>query len=290
MNIIAGEQSIPRGRHRLVSVIRAAGDVICIDDVVRTLSLIRTDAAKLLSRWTKQGWLRRVGRGSYVPAALDSLESKYVLDDPWVLVPALYAPGYIGGCTAAEYWDLTEQIFHNIVVMTAQTVRKKKQVRHGTQFALCHIPESRIFGTRTVWSGRSKIQVSDVHRTIVDMLDSPSLGGGIQHVADCLDAYLKRSDRNDDTLIKYAERLGNGAIFKRLGFLAERSADSRLAASCRTRLSKGNARISPTLECTRLISRWRLWVSESWLRKKAVQTASISAAVVGKIDIRKEVT
>ena len=287
MHIITGEQTIPRSRHRLVSVIRATGDVICIDDVVRTLSLIRTDAAKLLSRWTKQGWLRRVGRGRYVAAALDSLESKYVLDDPWVLVPALYAPGYIGGRTAAEYWDLTEQIFRNIVVMTAQTVREKQQVRHGAQFALYHIPENRIFGTRTVWRGRSKIQVSDVHRTIVDMLDNPSLGGGIQHVADCLDAYLKRSDRNDDTLIKYAERLGNGAIFKRLGFLAERRADS-LAADCRTRLTKGNARIFPTLECTRLVSRWRLWVSESWLR--TARTASTSAAVAGKIDVRKEVT
>lgn len=245
-------------------MIRAAGDVIRTDDVVRILSLDRADASKLLSRWTNQRWLRRVGRGRYVPAALDSLESEHVLDDPWVLVPALYAPGYIGGRTAAEHWDLTEQLFRDIVVMTAQTVREKHQVRHGAHFTLYHIPESRIFGTRTVWRGRSKIQVSDVHRTVVDMLDDPALGGGIQHVADCLDAYLKRPDRNNDALIEYAEALGNGAIFKRLGFLAERRADF-LAADCQSRLTKGNARIDPALECTRLVSRWRLWVPESWL-------------------------
>lgn len=247
-------------------MIQAAGDVIRTDDVVRTLSVARPDASKLLSRWTKQGWLRRVGRGSYVPAALDSLESEHVLDDPWVLVPALYAPGYIGGRTAAEHWDLTEQLFRDIVVMTTQTVREKHQVRHGAQFTLYHIPESRLFGTRTVWRSRSKIQVSDVHRTIVDMLDDPALGGGIQHVADCLDAYLKRSDCNYDALIEYAEALGNGAIFKRLGFLAERC-DESLADDCRTRLTKGNARLDPALECTRLASRWRLWVPESWIRE-----------------------
>jgi len=245
-------------------VIQAAGDVIRIDDVVRTLSLDRADASKLLSRWTQQGWLRRVGRGRYVPAALDSLESEHVLDDPWVLVPALFAPAYIGGRTAAEHWDLTEQLFRDIVVMTAQTVRDKHQVRHGAQFTLYHIRENRIFGTRTVWRGRSKIQVSDVHRTIADMLDDPTLGGGIQHVVDCLDAYLKRSDRNDDALIEYAEALGNGAIFKRLGFLSERRADS-LAAACHSRLTKGNARLDPALECTRLVSRWRLWVPQSWV-------------------------
>jgi predicted transcriptional regulator of viral defense system len=265
VNTIAEKPTMPRGRHKLVSVIRAAGDVIHIDDVVRTLSVDRADASKQLSRWTKQGWLRRVGRGRYVPAALDLLESKHVLDDPWVLVPALYAPGYIGGRTAAEHWDLTEQLFRDIVVMTAQTVREKHQVRHGAQFTLYHIPESRIFGTKTVWRGRSKVQVSDIHRTIVDMLDNPGLGGGIQHVADCLVAYMKRSDRNNDALLKYAEALGNGAIFKRLGFLAEQRADP-LAEDSGSRLTKGNARLDPALECSRLVSRWRLWVPESWVR------------------------
>ena len=75
--------------------------------------------------------------------------------------------------------------------------------------------------------------VSDVHRTVVDMLDDPAVGGGIQHVADCLAAYLRRGDRDDEKLIEYAARLGNGAVFKRLGFLAERLRDgAELARLC----------------------------------------------------------
>lgn len=263
---IVDRQTIPEGRRRLVSVIRASGDVIRIDDVVRILALDRINAAKLLSRWSRQGWLRRVGRSHYVPAALDLLESEHVLEDPWVLVPALYAPCYIGGRTAAEHWDLTEQLFRDIVVMTAQVVREKHQVRHGMHFTLYHVPESRIFGTSTVWRSRSKIQVSDVHHTMVDMLDNILIGGGIQHVADCLEAYLERSDRNDNALIEYAEALDNGAIFKRLGFLAEQRAGS-LAARCRTRLTRGNSRLDPGLECKRLVSRWRLWVPTNWGRE-----------------------
>ena len=264
------DDRLPKGRSRLVSVIRAAGDIIEIEDAVRVLSISRTDAAKLLSRWTGQGWLRRVGPGAYAPASLDSLESEHVLDDPWVLVPALYDPAYIGGRTAAEYWDLTEQLFRDIVVKTARPVRDRKQQRHGAQFTLHRIQDWKIFGTKAVWRGRSKVLVSDVHRTIIDMFDDPALGGGIQHVANCLNAYLKRPDRSDEALISYADRLGNGAVFKRLGFLLEKTAgESELAEEYRSRLTKGNAKLDPTLGSDRLISRWRLWVPVSWAEGSA---------------------
>lgn len=261
---------LPIGRSRLVAVIRAAGDVIVIDDAAKALSISRDEAAKLLSRWVGQGWLRRVGPGAYVSAPLDALESEHVLEDPWILVPALYAPAYIGGRTAAEYWDLTEQLFRDIVVMTAQPVRAKKQQRHGANFTLHHIQEPKIFGTKTVWRGRSKVLISDVHRTIIDMLDNPALGGGIQHVAECFEAYVQREDRSDEALIQYAERLGNGAVFKRLGFLAEQHPDlSGLTESCRTHMTKGNARLDPALPADRLISRWRLMVPASWAKGRA---------------------
>ena len=132
------------------------------------------------------------------------------------------------------HWDLTEQIFKDIVVLTARTVRAASQERHGAEFTLKHIAKEKIFGTKSVWRGRSKIAVSDIHRTIIDMLDDPPLGGGIQHVADCCHRLSAAPDRDDAKLIEYGERLGNGAVFKRLGFLAARMpGGERLAAACR---------------------------------------------------------
>ncbi len=256
---------LPSGRAKLTRVLRASGDTVHIDDAVTALSIGRTEASKLLSRWTQQGWLKRVGPGVYVPVPLDALESQHVLDDPWVLVPALYAPAYIGGWSAAEHWDLTEQIFRDLAVFTAQHVRTKRQEVHGASVILRHIREDQIFGTKSLWRGRTRVAVSDVHRTIVDMLDDPAIGGGIQHVADCFSAYLKRPDRDPEKLISYAERLGNGAVFKRLGFLAEQtSGGEALAAGSRARLTKGNAKLDSALKCPRLVTRWRLWVPESW--------------------------
>jgi predicted transcriptional regulator of viral defense system len=256
---------LPLGRAQLVQVIAGSGDVIHISDVTRVLTLSRIDAAKRLARWKEQGWLKRVGAGAYVPASIDTLGSERVLDDAWVLVPALFTPAYVGGRTAAEHWDLTEQIFKDVVVITGQAIRKKRQERQGFQFALKHIDASKIFGTKPIWRHQTKVPVSDVHRTVVDMLDDPALGGGIQHVSDCVNSYLKRADRDDQKLIEYGERLDNGAVFKRLGFLAERTqSGAKLAELCSARLTAGNAKLDPALNCSRLVTKWRLLIPETW--------------------------
>ena len=259
---------LPQGRTQLIRVISAAGDVIHIDDVVNTLELDRTAAAQRLSRWTEQGWLRRVGRGAYVAASIDTLGSERVLDDAWILVPALFEPAYIGGRTAAEHWDLTEQIFKDVLVMTTQAVREKHQERHGVQFTLKHIDERKLFGTKTVWRHKTRVPVSDVHRTIVDMLDDPAAGGDIQHISDCLATYLRRSDRDDNKLVEYALLLGNGAVFKRLGFLAGRLPDTaKLVRLCESNLSRGHAKLDPAQDCPRIVTKWRLRIPNLWARE-----------------------
>jgi predicted transcriptional regulator of viral defense system len=260
-------RQLPRGRSQLVQVLAAAGDVIRIADVAKSLSLSNVGAAKRLARWKEQGWLSRVGRGSYVSASIDTLGSDRVLDDAWVLVPALFAPAYVGGRTAAEHWDLTEQIFNDVVVITGKAVRAKQLERQGFKFTLKHLDPTKFFGAKPVWRHRTKVLVSDVHRTIIDMLDHPALGGGIQHVQDCLLSYLSRPDRDDQKLIDYGERLGNGAVFKRLGFLAEKhESGTKLAELCAERLTAGTSKLDPALTSERIVTKWRLAVPAVWKR------------------------
>lgn len=256
--------SIPQGRRNLAAVARQANDLIRIDDVVAALAVNRPAATKMLWRWVRQGWLRRVGPGTYALAELDSIESEHVLDDPWVLVPTLFGPAYIGGWTAAEHWDLTEQLFRPIVVMTTRPVHGKHREYHGTPFLLRHILPRKLFGTTGVWRSSTRVPVANVHRTIVDLLDEPAIGAGVQHVADCVAAYLRHDDRKDDVLVDYAETLGNGAVFKRLGFLAEQHGDFPLADACRPRLTKGYAKLDPALPCPYAVHRWRLRVPAQW--------------------------
>jgi predicted transcriptional regulator of viral defense system len=51
-------------------------------------------------------------------------------------------------------------------------------------------------------------------------------------------------------LIRYGNARGNGAVFKRLGFLVERLAptENDLLSACRDRLTEGYARLDPGVD------------------------------------------
>jgi predicted transcriptional regulator of viral defense system len=76
-------------------------------------------------------------------------------------------------------------------------------------------------------------------------------------------AEIQPTDNKDlELLFQYAERLGNGAVYKRLGFLLERLAPKEVDSinKCRTNLTAGNAKLDPQFSADKLITRWRLWV------------------------------
>ena len=99
------------------------------------------------------------------------------------------------------------------------------------------------------------------------MLDDPAIGGDIQHVSDCLAAYLRRDDRDDEKLVEYAVNLGNGAVFKRLGFLSEHiSGGADLGRLSEPHLSGGHAKLDPAHDGPLVVTRWRLRVPAHWAR------------------------
>ena len=253
--------SVPASRARLAAVLRAAREVVSVDVASQTLGIERRAAAKLLSRWKDQGWLRRIGHGLYVSVPLDLAGSEQVVADPWVLVPTLFGQCYIGGWTAAHHWELTEQLFNETLVFTTRRIADKRVTAQGVMFVLRNVKEQRLFGLKTLWRGATKVSISDAARTLVDMIAVPEVGGGIDHVADCLSAYLGSKGADRDLLIRYAEQFDNGVIFKRLGYVADtRLHDDKLAAACRVRLTQGYARLDPALRAKKLVTAWRLWV------------------------------
>lgn len=123
-----------------------------------------------------------------------------------------------------------------------------------------------MFGLRPIWRGKVKVNISDPTRTILDLLDTPTPGGGIRTVIDMLTSYFRSAHRDPKLLIQYADQLGNKAVFKRLGFLAATflSKEAKLVVECRKRLSAGNAKLDPKLPGDRLVTTWRLWIPASF--------------------------
>lgn len=255
-------------RDRLATVLRAAKDVVSVGVAAAALAMDRQAAAKALSRWRAQGWLRRVGPGLYVSVPLDLSASEQVLSDPWVLVPTLFGESYVGGWTAAHHWDLTEQLFNETSIFTTRRVTRREVTAQGVTFLMHQIRPERLFGLKAIWRGTTRVQISDPARTLIDMLAAPSTGGGIDHVADCLRELHKTLPREAANLVPYALQYGNGVVFKRLGFLAERVLkEQELAQACREHLTLGNTKLDPAMDCPRLVTEWRLWVPDRWRRQ-----------------------
>lgn len=255
-----------KSRERLAQVLRATGGTISPDDAAKTLYLSSLQSSKLLSFWAKQGWLRRVGRGVYIPVPLDALTDQIVAEDPWLVAERMFSPCYIGGWSAAEHWDLTEQIFSSVFVYTAKHPRVREQDLAGTRFVLRTKSLSQSFGLKAVWRGKTKVMISDPSRTIVDALSDPTVGGGIRNIADWFSAYLRSEHRDVNLLLRFAEQSQNATVFKRLGFFLERFAPEEKEAieTCLRSLSQGNSKLDPALPKDALITRWKLWVPSSW--------------------------
>ena len=255
-----------KSRERLARVLRKTGGAISPSDVAAILTISNAQASKLLSFWANQGWVKRVHRGLYIPVPLDSLTEEIAPEDPWIIAERLFSPCYIGGWSAAEHWDLTEQIFSSVMVFTIRRPRQREQDAGGVRFHLRTTSESHFFGLKTVWRGKIKVQVSDPSRTIIDFLDNPRVGGGIRNITDHFNNYLKSKHRNIDELLNFAKLIGNATVFKRLGFLLERYQPEETAAveECLRHLPEGNSKLDPDLPKDGLITKWKLWVPASW--------------------------
>ncbi len=254
-------------RGQLAAVLRKSGGVITPALAVEALSVSRVEAAKLLSRWAAQGWLQRVRRGIYVPVPLESERADSSPEDSWLIAETAFAPCFISGWSAAEYWGLTEQVFRTVLISTTRRLRNREPKMGGIGFRLRTVNEKEFFGLKTVWRGQTRVQVSDPSRTIVDLMSDPSLGGGLRSSADMLRSYLGSKEHRDiGLLLSYAETLDIGAVFKRLGFLLERFASEEREAigRCMGALTKGNAKLDPALPNKRLATAWRLWLPEGW--------------------------
>ena len=74
-------------------------------------------------------------------------------------------------------------------------------------------------------------------------------------VSQKFDNYKQWKTQSFKALISYAEHLSNGAVFKRLGLLAERHPEAYdLAVACKKNLTQGNVKLDSSLKCDDLIT------------------------------------
>ncbi len=244
------------------------GGVVSLSAASKVLGISNAAAAVRIRRLLRRGWLERLRRGLYLVKPLSAAPGQRAIpEDAWLLAREIFSPCYIGGWSAAEHWELTEQIFRSTLVVTAAPVRKTRSRIGGHEFRIFRVPGARLGpGVVRVWRGQERVDVSGLERTLVDGLRNPELVGGGRHLVQILRAYGEHEQRDIARLLDVCRATGSGATWKRLGFLAERlwPHETRIVAAAQRHITTGYVRLDPTIrQRGKLVKRWGLWINIS---------------------------
>jgi len=240
-------------------------DIINADKLIEFHPCKRATANQILRRLALKGWLQRLKYGTYAIVPLTSTTARPAIENAWSLAMDLFKPAYISGWSAAEHWNLTEQIFNSISVSTLSPQRESVQLLGNIKFRTKILEKENFFGIKKIWFGSKAVEIADPSRMLIDILDLPRFGGGGRHMVDIVRQYWQTDVHNPDLLLEYALRYKRGVVFKRLGFLAESlkaPISKEWLNTCRINISKGISYLDPDGPKTgKIISKWNLKIN-----------------------------
>ncbi len=94
-----------------------------IQDAAKLLRQSEEKTRITLAYLTRKGWLSRIKQGLYIVVPLGTTNPQEYKEHPWIVANRVFAPCYIGGWSAAEYWKFTDQIFNSVVVITTRKLK-----------------------------------------------------------------------------------------------------------------------------------------------------------------------
>jgi len=194
--------------------------LITTEELDKLFKLSPVDRAKVVSRLKRKNILIPIKRGLYIFSPLEAGPSGRGIDE--MLIPSLYLPGnnyYIGYSSMFNYYGFTEQIFQTMYVLN--TSFNKQKTICGISFKFLKIPESRMYGIKTIKIKDRDVLISDKERTLIDLLYFNKSVGGVSVASDIFKQVIQENQCNINKLIGYASKFPSVTIRKRIGVLLE---------------------------------------------------------------------
>lgn len=240
------------------------GKAFSLEDAGKLLQVEQNKVSQELSKLYKADIIVPIKRGVYLPVSSRFLKGEEFLGDYAMFIPSIFPDAYIGGWSALSHHGLTEQLFRDICLFVPKPLFKKARVVHNHKFILFTRNSDLSWGIDIVWVENNKLLVSDMERTIIDIFMRPESGGGLRHSIDCLKEYLNHH-QNIPKLIDHLKKIDNGSLFKRLGFVSEAilGEGHELTLFCKRHITKGYIKIQNNIQCSRLITKWNLFIYEN---------------------------
>ncbi len=184
-------------------------------------AILKEDPYLMLHQLKKKKWILAIKGGLYAIVPLDigakGAESFIVHD--FVVASYLAKPYYIGMWSALNYHGLSDQIPSSVFVCTTKA-RKPLSVLNS-KFVFVQLSKGKFAGIEKVVIEGREVNISDKDKTTVDCLDHPEHAGGIDEVARAI--YFNHEELDFRKIRHYALKTKNVAVFKRLGFILEKT-------------------------------------------------------------------
>jgi predicted transcriptional regulator of viral defense system len=237
-------------------------------EIVELLGRSEKAADHVIESLRRKGWLERATWGEYllVPPEQgpDALGDSNLL----ALASRIADPYYVGFGTAAAHSGFTTQ--HRNVIYVVTTVRLRGREVGESRVRIVNLSSTKFFGFEAVDVLGYKVMISDREKTAIDCVDHPELAGGVGEAATILATAAGRFDWNKAA--GYLERIGSGALARRIGWLidyvtadAPPAARERLlhlaAQSRKTWLGPDPARARAVESAIGYDKTWRLFVN-----------------------------
>ena len=191
-----------------------------IEDARRALSHSTSDPTRqFLERLQTKGWIKRIKRGRFAVIPLSSGESRTPQLHEFIIAMELVSPAAIAYWSALNHHGMTEQLPRTVFVATNHPVRRPPGEVLGVSYKIISVRPEKFFGIAKDWIDEMPFMVTDREKTIIDGLDLPQYAGGVEEISKALATGWAQID--EAKLQKYASKIGNSAVAKRLGFLME---------------------------------------------------------------------
>src|SRR3972149_2609920 len=260
-NVRAG---LTRNESLLLSSLSEKGKTIFkIRDVATELKCSYKYAKVLANNLTKKKWVIVLRRGVYLIVPLSAGVRSHYTEHEFVIASYLVSPYYIAYWSALNFYGFTEQTPFTVFVAT--TRRPKTREVLNIKYNFVTLSKRKFFGFEPIAVSTNKVNISDREKTLADALDHSEYCGGIPEVAKSV--WNAKEKVSMEKIISYAERMGNTAIVKRLGYLVESlkmNVDSEILSKMRGMISQGMSALDPTRpKKGTYTTRWNLLVNIS---------------------------
>lgn len=160
-----------------------------------------------INQMVEQGILIKLNKKYYENACFDGEESDFYY--AYAFVP----DGVVCLLSAAVYYNLSTYRPHVIDVAIPRKA-KVSTLPNWPELNVCYFTNDRYgAGIKTIGDGNNRFRIYDIEKTVVDIVFYREKIG-IEETKEVLITYLRRSDRNLNRLIRYAEMLKCGDVMK----------------------------------------------------------------------------